>query len=184
MPAMKTSMRRQFSSLGFWLLALVSVPALPQSQPGSYTIEILVFRSGGNPGDEDLATKTVPKNGTASSGGVRATLASQRRLADAADRLRAVSGYKVIAHTAWTQAPAAWNSRKGVSAAQLGLSNAGLTGNVILERGQYLHLGFDLHYVDSGTDYSLLQVRRVKVNERQYFDHPAIGVIALVSAGE
>jgi hypothetical protein len=51
---------------------------------------------------------------------------------------------------------------------------------VYLERSTYLHLGMTLTMSDSGT-YTIDEMRSVKYNEKQYFDHPAFGVIALVS---
>jgi hypothetical protein len=64
---------------------------------------------------------------------------------------------------------------------------------VYLERGPaYLHLGFDLHLATqpdpqpgaqsgNGPAWSLSELRKVKYNERNYFDHPGFGVIAIVS---
>jgi hypothetical protein len=63
-----------------------------------------------------------------------------------------------------------------------GVDVPGLAGSVYLERGQLLHLGFNLTYDnDSGHTYTLSELRRIKFNEKHYFDHPAFGVIALVS---
>jgi hypothetical protein len=67
----------------------------------------------------------------------------------------------------------------------------GLTGTIYLERGSYLHLGVSLNYQTSnppaglaatpGTVFNLNESRRVKFFERNYYDHPAFGVIALVT---
>jgi hypothetical protein len=51
---------------------------------------------------------------------------------------------------------------------------------VFVERGQFLHLGFDLHLGEHPT-LSLSELRKVKFNEKNYFDHPGLGVIAIVS---
>jgi hypothetical protein len=51
---------------------------------------------------------------------------------------------------------------------------------VYLERSTYLHLGLTLTLAGPET-YTIDEMRSVKYNERQYFDHPAFGVIALVS---
>jgi hypothetical protein len=163
------------------LAVLGTVAVAQQGQVSRYTVEIVVFRSAGA-GDEDFAARTGAVD--ASTGGLGSTPSSQRRLSDTAEHLRAAGGYRVLAHTAWSQAAAPWNSRRGISAAQLGLASAGFTGNVFLERGQFLHLGFDLHLADGTKTYTLSEVRRIKPNERNYFDHPAIGVIALVTSGE
>ena len=60
----------------------------------------------------------------------------------------------------------------------------GLAGAVSLQRGQYLFLGVDVDFVAAeGPRYSLRERRRVKFNERHYFDTAAIGVIAEVRPG-
>jgi hypothetical protein len=65
---------------------------------------------------------------------------------------------------------------------------------VFLERGLYLHLGMTLTYANpsppqglgaaSGTTFIMNQSRRIRFYERNYFDHPAFGVIALVSPAQ
>jgi hypothetical protein len=61
---------------------------------------------------------------------------------------------------------------------------------VALERGQYLHLALALSYAmedpphglaAAGTVFTLTQTHRVRFYERNYFDNPAFGVIALVT---
>lgn len=154
-------------------LLLLAMPALPQSQPARYDVEVLIFRNG------DMGP-SLRANGLPDAS-IEATPTDATRLTSAASRLRAAADFRVLAHGAWTQAPAAWNSRRGVSTDQAGLTATGLTGSVILERGQYLHLGFDLRYQEDGREVVLNEVRRVKVNERNYFDHAGIGIIAIVT---
>lgn len=160
------------------LLLLGSAAAIPQQAGNRYTVEIVVFRNGGQAAALDAGA-------AASAGGddVEPTLIATRRLGGAASRLRAAGGIRVLAHAAWTQSATGWNSRRGVSTARLGIGGAGLAGKVILERGQYLHLGVDLTIEDGGRRYRINEVRRVKADEIQYFDHPAVGVLALVTAG-
>lgn len=158
-------------------LLLASLPAIPQ-QTSRYTVEIVVFRND-TPGAEDVAAAASLHSSTAD---LEYATAGTRKLAGAAGRLRS-AGYRIIAHTAWSQGAAAWNSRRGVSAEQLGIDGAGVSGNVVVERGQYLHLGFDLTVEDGGRSYRIAEIRTVKLNEAQYFDHPQVGVIALLTAG-
>lgn len=169
-----TSKRSALLSVLPALLCLGAGPALPQSQPTRYEVEVIVFRTGG-----ELEARAPAS--TESGATLQGTSTPVKRLTDTAGRLRAAGGYRVLAHSAWTQAPAAWNSRRGVSATQVGLDNPGLHGTVILERGQYLHLGFDLRYREGDREVVLDEVRRVKVNERNYFDNASIGVIAIVT---
>ena len=75
-------------------------------------------------------------------------------------------------------------ARRGVSVDQLGISAPGLTGNVVLERGQYLHLGLDLKVEEGGRGLVLADLQQVKkLGDALYFDHPQLGAIALVTAG-
>jgi hypothetical protein len=169
------SLSRRFVSRGVLLTSLtLAAPLLaPQSAGGRFEVELIVFRSGTAPGMRDLAI--------APSGSITGQPITTRRLADAAARIRANSGYRMIAHTAWSQPAASWNSRRGVAASQVGLGSAGFSGTVFVERGQFLHLGFDLRLTDGDETWSFKEVRRVKSGERHYFDHPALGIIALVT---
>lgn len=172
--------------LGLLLLA-VGMPALPQQPAGQYTVEVIVFRNGSQTGGALPGSTPLPGGGE-----VEPTIVSGRKLGGAASRLRS-AGYRVLAHTAWTQGPTTWeqvqgtrdwNAQRGVAASRLGMTNAGVHGKFIFERGTYLHFGMDLVVDDGGQRYRLREVRQnVKVNEVQYFDHPAIGVIAVISAG-
>ncbi|MBK6671953.1 MAG: hypothetical protein IPM70_13340 [Proteobacteria bacterium] len=165
--------------LGLALLA-TCLPALPQ-QATRYTLEIIVFRVDGDASGEDPSA--APSLRSSSSTELATTPVSGRKLASAASRLRAGSGYRILAHTAWSQPAAGWNSRRGVSLSQLGVNVPGLSGNVVLERGQFLHLGFDLKLDEAGKVAQLAEIRRVKPDEAQYYDNPQLGVIALVTSG-
>lgn len=174
-PMSRPSPIRLRRSLGL-LLVLLAWPAFTQ-QPGRYTIEVVVFRAVGETPPADR-----PLSHTGSSA-VSATPATASRLSGVASRLRSSSAYRVLGQAAWTQLAAPWDSHRGVSVEQLGLGN-GLSGAIILERGQYLHLGFDLQYSEDGRTWTMEQMRRVKTGERQYYDHPAFGVIAIVTPAD
>jgi hypothetical protein len=99
-----------------------------------------------------------------------------------------------VAHVAWAQTASAWGTKAGFPLQKLGVDVPGLNGTVYLERGQYLHLGMALSYALSsppaglgagpGTAFTLNENRRVKFYERNYYDHPAFGVIALVTPAQ
>ena len=164
--------------LGLALLG-ASLQAIPQQAAARYTVEIVVF-SASAAGAED-GTAAAPLRSTA--GDIMPTAVTSRKLASAAAKLRS-AGYRILAHTAWSQAPAAWNSRRGISVEQLGINTPGLSGNVVLERGQYLHLGLDLKVDEGGRGLVLADLQQVKkLGDALYFDHPQLGAIALVTAG-
>jgi hypothetical protein len=174
--------------------------------PGNtvYNVEIIVFRAAGAPGEpEDWSAEAGARiiagaeaGGDSSQIGrfVAALPSSAWQLTELENRLRASGTYVPIAHAAWSQTASAWGTRAGFSLDKLGISVAGLSGNVFLERGQFLHLGLSLTYaiaqpatrLGAGPDtaFTLNESRRVRFYERNYFDHPAFGVIALVTPAQ
>jgi hypothetical protein len=166
--------------------AAPKIPAAPAST-GAYQVEILVFRANGQPSGEDLGTPaegrgfTAPAPGESTPPDVLRTLdASQMQLGSMASKLRASGEWTVLAHAAWVQTATDWPRHAGLTLEQLGINAAGLHGTVYLEHGQYLHLGFDLQ-LGSGPPWSLRELRKIRYNEKNYFDHPGFGVIAIVS---
>jgi hypothetical protein len=152
-----------------------ALPAIPQAAT-TFTVEVLVFRNGSDIGALPDSARP-PVDGEE----VTATAVSSRRLGGSVARLNG-NGMRVLGHGAWSQEPAAWRSRRGVSAARLG--GVGISGKVIFERGsQSLHLGVDIVVEDGGKRYRVDEVRPVKAGEIQYFDHPAIGVLAIATEG-
>ena len=169
-------------------LALAApLPAATGSATGAYQVEIVIFRVISPPTGEDLS---VPAEGrgfnhqidtSATPPTVYRNLdASQMQLGGIAARLRSSGTWKVIAHAGWVQSATDWPKHVGVTLEQLGINAPGLSGSVFVERGQFLHLGFDLHLGENPT-WSLSELRKVKFNEKNYFDHPGFGVIAIVS---
>jgi hypothetical protein len=187
------------------LLLLTALPALSQdaTTPG-YQIEMIVFRAtsaqggGENWSSEGTANNTIGEesaNGSSQVGHFISVLASsQFQLNDLEAKLRSSGAYVPVAHVAWSQTASAWGTRAGFPLQKLGVDVPGLNGTVYLERGQYLHLGMALTYAIAsppaglgagpGTAFTLNENRRVKFYERNYYDHPAFGVIALVTPAQ
>jgi hypothetical protein len=175
MPLMRFPARPLLAGL---VLALCAGTAMPQAT-SLYTVEIVVFRGTGDGGA--LPATDVPPAFTDDN--IEATPAAPVRLDSAARKLDDSADFTVLAHTAWTQGPTVWNSGLGVSARQLALGN-GVEGKFSLERsGSYpLNLRVDLTVEEGGRRYRIREVRRnVKVDQIQYLDHPAIGVLAIVT---
>jgi hypothetical protein len=112
---------------------------------------------------------------------VRVLPAADYRLASVEATLRTSGAWRPIAHAAWVQTAANWGTHIGIALSDLGVNAPGLSGTVYLERATYLHLGLDLSLSSGDATYTIKEMRSIKYNERQYFDHPAFGVIALVS---
>jgi len=192
---------------GGWALAALWVglcasggPALAplaraQSGASLYNVEVVVFRmSGPREGERGAAPLRSAAGESANadaSGGVAqaarfaGTLpAAQLQLAGARQKL-AAAGYPVLAHAGWTQTASSWGSRSGLPLARLGINAPGLGGEFLLERGALLHLGMNLRYVtDGGVTHELSELRRVRFNEKNYYDHPGLAVIAVVTPAD
>src|SRR5579871_6358847 len=180
--------------LGFLAVLSCILPLYAQEAPAPlYHVELLIFRAlsaqGGaeNWSGEGGSANTVGEesgSGSPQLGRFVAQLpATQFQLADLESRLRSSGAYAPVAHVAWTQTASAWGTRSGFPLQKLGVDVSGLSGNVSLERGQYLHLGLELSYVIStppaglgagpDTTFTLSENRRVRFYERNYYDNPA-----------
>ncbi|HEX6638527.1 MAG TPA: CsiV family protein [Steroidobacteraceae bacterium] len=162
-----------------------------------YTVEIIVFRNmSGQGGQEDWSVKPVARRPDQPDSPITGRFvgvvpASQYRLNDVAARLRNSANYQPIAHFAWQQTASSWGSGAGFTIAKLAGNVPGLSGLIFLEAGTYLHLGMTLNYQSAnppaglgaspGTVFMMSESRRIKRYERNYYDHPAFGVIALVT---
>jgi len=158
------------------LLGLCAAPVLPAAS-GLYTVEIVVFDNGGTTGALSNKFAAPP----VATDDIDATPAPTGRLNAAVNRLRSKGAVRILAHKAWTQSATPWDSGHGVSAAQAGLGNS-IEGRISVERGEKLNLRLDLIVEEGGRRYRLNEVRRnVKPGQIQYFDHPAVGVLAVVT---
>jgi hypothetical protein len=186
---------------------ICGLPAVSQEvATPTYNIELVIFREtsaqGGaeNWSAETGAANSIAGDEEASSGSsqvghfVGIIPSTSYQLTEIEGRLRSSGAYVPVAHVAWSQTASAWGTRAGFTLQKLGVDAPGLSGTVILERGQYLHLGMTLTYADpsppaglgaaAGTTFTINQSRRVRFYERNYYDHPAFGVIALVSPAQ
>ena len=176
--------------------------AAPAVSGPAYDIEIVIFRAKAalgqqeNWASETSASATVA-GGEASSGSgqvgklLTVLSSSDYRLTSIATRLRTSGTYEPVAHAAWVQTASAWGTRGGFPLGDLGINVPGLSGVIFLERGQYLHLGMTLNYTmqdpppglnaPPGTTFVMNETRRVRFYQRNYYDHPAFGVIALIT---
>lgn len=127
-----------------------AAPAAPAAGP-VYNIEIIVFRAttalgGAENWSAEAGARSIA--GDESAGGspqvghfVAALPPAAWQLGELESRLRASGAYVPVAHAAWSQTASSWGTRAGFPVQRLGLDVPGLSGNVFLERGQFLHLG-------------------------------------------
>lgn len=191
---------------------LAALPAASQNAPAApaqnvYNIEIIVFRTTQALGGAENWSAQAASRDYATDAGESADNSSRRvgrfvsltpnsswQLTPLANKLRSTGLYVPVAHAAWSQTASDWGTRAGFTLERLGVQVPGLSGTVFLERGQYLHLGMSLSYApDSppagmgagpGTTFKMNQTRRIRFYERNYYDHPGFGVIALVTPAQ
>jgi hypothetical protein len=105
------------------------------------------------------------------------------RALDASARALSRRGYQVLWHQAWVQPPA---QRGGTELALLaalgqGAATPALSGSVSLSAGRFLHLGVALEWQENGALAAQMdQRRRIRPDVEHYFDHPRLGVLAVV----
>jgi hypothetical protein len=185
-------------------------PAAVPAGPTVYNVEVIVFRTNatlGTPEDwsnEAARAPAVPAAAEGETGApvsdaasqapgarfIRALTPAEFQLGDLEARIKSSGAYVPVAHLGWAQSASPWGSHESMSLQQLGFDDPLLAGTVTLERGQFLHLGFALNLTvatpPSGlgaapnTTFVLNDNHRVKFYERNYYDSPAFGVIALV----
>jgi hypothetical protein len=180
--------------------ALASLPTVRAQNAGSptvYNIEVVIFRNqSGAGGPEDWTARSVargPETPDSPMTGrfVQSIPSSRFQLNNVVARLRNTANYPPIAHFAWQQTASSWGSRAGFTITKLAGNVPGLSGTIYLERGSYLHLGMALSYQSAnvpaglaapqGQVFNMNESRRVKYDQLNYYDHPAFGVIALVT---
>jgi len=105
------------------------------------------------------------------------------RLAAVAARLD-TGGYELLWHQGWVQPPV---SRQGVKLPLLAALGQGpaderLIGSIGLTAARFLHLGMQLELRSGDVlEAELAQRRRIRRGVEQYYDHPRIGVVAVVT---
>jgi hypothetical protein len=187
--------------------AATTAPAPAAATPAAnvYNIEIVVFRVNQALGVAENWSAQVgareynsDDEAAAGSRGVGRFVGllpqSAWQLTPIENKMRSSGVYVPVAHVAWSQTASDWGTRAGFNLQRLGLDAPGLSGTVFLERGQFLHLGMALSYTPAsppagigagpGTTFTMSETRRIKFYERNYYDHPAFGVIALVTPAQ
>jgi hypothetical protein len=182
---------RRFAFSGALAALLTLAPLAPQAQQSAattYGVEVIVFRVSSVPSGEDWDA-VPPGRGFGSSaargGGtpqvLRILTPGDYRLGALEATLKASGAWRPVAHAAWVQSAANWGTHAGIALSDVGINVPGLSGMVYLERAPiYLHLGFDVR-LSAGASYAIKEMRSVRYNDKQYFDHPAFGIIALVT---
>ena len=188
--------------------ALVGTASAQQSAVlTSYDVELVIFRTTSakatpedwqmeaGAADQHLAvtsedaqgTETVvapPPPTTTPTMTFPALASGKFKLTSLADSLKRSRNYQPLAHFGWTQPGFPRGEPHYMSIDGLLPAGTGLSGQIALSRGRYLHLTLELAYdspEEGGGRMVLRQTRRMRSNERHYIDHPKFGVIAIIT---
>ena len=153
----------------------------------AYRVEVIIFRQAQAPaGSEDFSAQPENRGFGDRRDVSDAPPTVLRQLDDAdlqmnavAQRMRA-GGMQVLAHKGWIQTATTWGRHAGLPLDAFGISAPDLRGTLYLERGDLLHFGAYLQ-LGSGPVYTISELRRLRFNERNFIDHPAFGVVVMVS---
>jgi hypothetical protein len=167
-----------------WSAEAAQAPAVPLAADGE----------NGAPASDSVAATGAVAGGAPGTRFVRALTPAEFQLTDLETRIKSSGTYAAVAHIGWAQTASPWGSHDSMSLQQLGLNNPLLAGTVTLQRGEFLHLGFALTMTIANppaglgaapqTTFVLSENQRVKFYERNYYDAPAFGVIALVTPAQ
>jgi hypothetical protein len=125
--------------------------------------------------DADRAAQSLPEG---------YSVATMPRQLDAVARRLNTGGFQLLWHQAWVQPPA---ERGGAELSLLaalgqGTASSALSGRIDFSAGRFLHLGVDIELQSAaGLEAKMNQRRRIRPRVEQYFDHPRIGIVAVVT---
>ncbi|MEM7282177.1 MAG: CsiV family protein, partial [Pseudomonadota bacterium] len=103
------------------------------------------------------------------------------QLNDAVERLERASNYDLIAHLAWIQPGFGRDDAMAQAIQTDEEAFQALSGTATLSVSNYLHLDMDLILDgDDLSEYQLREKRKMRRDEAHYFDHPHLGIIAVV----
>lgn len=175
------------------MIGLMSLRSSGAAAPASagvplYDVEIIIFRVASPGSDEDWHAPVAGRGfgNNANRGGAVPTIVkvlapTDYRMNALESTLKSSGAWRPLAHAAWIQTAANWGTHTGFALSDLGINAPGLSGTVYLERAPiYMHLGFDVQYQGADT-YAIKDMRSIKYSDKQYFDHPAFGIIAMVT---
>jgi hypothetical protein len=102
------------------------------------------------------------------------------------ERMKASTDLHPLLHTGWLQPGLAKEDAVAVRLRSEPDSVGSVDGTIRLVLSRYLHLETNLTYHREGDDavYQMVESRRMRSKEYHYLDHPAFGVVALVTPVE
>jgi hypothetical protein len=165
------------------LLFLIPANAAPATNV--YDVEVLVFENriseleGGELWTTGRNRAPLPEPGAMPPFGAAV---GDMTLKNTAAALEKSGDYRVLVHQRWRQAAEEKSATK-----PMWLRNADgqMEGSFRFYMSRFLHVDLDLVLRDkrdaAGVNYRLMEHRRVKTQDLQYFDHPKLGVLVRIT---
>jgi len=168
--------------------APASSAAAAAAARNAYRVEVIIFRQAQPPtGSEDYSAEPESRGFGDRRDVSEAPPTVLRQLEDSdlqmnaiAQKLRNNGSVHVLAHKGWIQTATTWGRHAGLPLEAFGIAAPDLRGTLYLERGDLLHFGAFLQ-LGTGPVYTLSELRKVRFNEKHFLDHPAFGVVVMVS---
>ncbi len=184
-PARLRNIARGAAALAAVVLLPGSAFAAAEEKETLYEVELLVFeqRLPDLVGDELFPDEPRVRSANDKAVAVEPAATGASRLAGLAALMEHDPRYRILARERWLQPsepkPAAKPRR--IRGAQ---RDAELDGNVRFYTTRFLHLDAHLTLRVDGRSYFIGELRRLRLNDLHYFDHPRFGMLARISQPE
>jgi len=150
-------------------LLLTSLCVSTHSFAKDYKVEVLVFKNNApSPATEN--TQYAPPKEAKS--GSETWLIEPTMLLEQAELIENSSNYSLLHHFSWGQGALPFQKSPNYSVIE-----QEIRGWIKVYAGQLLFANIDVDYLG----YRMTEKRRLKLNERHYFDHPKFGLLMQVS---
>lgn len=134
-----------------------------------YMVEVLVFENNTHSPATESHHYKAPKESRSAS---ETWPIEPSMLLDEAARIEKSPNYTLVHHFSWGQAALPYSQ-----SANFNIIEQKVQGWIKVYAGQLLFANIDLDYLG----YRMNEKRRLKLNERHFFDHPKFGIIMQVS---
>jgi hypothetical protein len=158
-----------FKPLVFTCLLAVTLATSFSTHAKDYKVELIVFENlDRNAASESYASSEIP----AMESGAEVWLIEPTMLLEESTAIKGSKSYRLIKHYSWGQESLPFDE-----AAAVNLIEPNLAGWAKIYARQLLYVNLDLEF----QGYRLQEKRRIKLDEKHFFDHPKYGVLAQVS---
>lgn len=154
----------------YWLLSMTLFLSISSNATAKdYMVEVLVFKNNNHSTATESHKYVAPRAGKSASD---TWVLEPTLLLDEATRINNSPNYTLLHHYSWGQAALPYQK-----SANYRVIEQDINGWIKIYASQLLFANIDLDYLG----YRLNEKRRLKLNERHFFDHPKFGLLIQVS---